>query len=74
MPADERLCTARGHVEGAQAVGAHLGDDRMPVTSFAPGQTQFVVQVQDATRVLAVGADRRDRGDGRSSAIREKVT
>lgn len=63
----------RDHAEGAQDAGAHLGDDRLPVTSAAPGQTQFAVQVQGAARVLAVGPDRRDR-DARPTAVSEKVT
>lgn len=74
VTADERLRAARGHVESAQAVGANLGNDRMPVASVAPGQTQFAVQVQGAARVLAVGSDRCDGRGGRSTAVPKKVT
>jgi len=62
----------RRHAQGAQTVGAHLGDDRVPVASAAPGQAQLAVQVQGAARVLAVGPDRRDR-HARPTAVAEKV-
>lgn len=63
----------RRHAEGARPVGAHVGDDRVPVAGVAPEQAQLAVQVQGAARVLAVGPDRSDR-DARPTAVAEKVT
>lgn len=64
----------RDHAQGAQAAGAHVGDDRLPVASVAPGQGELAVQVQGAAGVLAVGPDGRDRGHPGPAAVAEKVT
>jgi len=63
----------RYHAQGAQTVGAHLGNDRVSVTSVAPSQTQLVVQMQGVARVLAMGSDGRDR-HARPAIVTEKVT
>lgn len=65
----------RDHAQGAQAAGAHVGDDRVPVAGVAPGQGQLAVQVQGAAGVLAVGPDGRDRrGHPGPTVVAEKVT
>jgi len=63
----------RYHAESAQTAGAHVGDDRVSVASVAAGPVQLFVQVQGATRVLAVGSDRSDSVT-RPTVVAEKVT
>jgi len=50
-----------------------VGDDGVSVAGLAAGPAQLFVQMQGASRVLAVGSDWSDRVT-RPTAVAEKVT